>query len=203
MDVLELLKRDHQAVTKLFQRFHGSQDRNRRSVAEKICKELEVHTQVEEELFYPVIRGVDQELERLVEEAVQDHQRVSEQIQTVRAHMRQEGGDEGDLETLMTSIEQDVEHHVIEEEGEIFPRVEEKLDDRRRSEMGTRAEERKRALLGEERRPKTSRRASSRKTKQRRGARAKQARRGGKRATARKTKSGGAKKQRARGGRGR
>lgn len=202
MDVLELLKKDHQAVTKLFQRFQGSQGRTRRSVAEKICKELEVHTQIEEELFYPVVRETDEELARLVGEALEEHQRVKQQIQAVKAQLAAGSGDEGDLETQMTTIEQNVEHHVTEEEGEIFPRVEEQLDERRRSDMGRRVAERKRSMMGEERPARGGRRAAARTAKPRRGAaRAKQTRRGAKRSTARKTKAGGGKKQRARGAR--
>jgi len=165
MDAIELLKKDHQEVTKLFQRFSGGKgDRNGRSVVEKICDELDVHSRIEEEIFYPAVREADTELAREVDEALQEHARVKEQVRMLREHLR-DGGD--GLAGQVTALQQDVEHHVTEEEGEMFPKVAEVVDGRERTRLGERMQARKSELSG--------------------GGRARRARRGGRRAATGRT----------------
>src|SRR5689334_11790391 len=144
MDAIELLKKDHQEVTKLFQRFSGAKGRrNDTSVVEKICAELDVHARIEEEIFYPAVREASSELARKVDESLQEHARVKEQVHALREQLR--GGAEGDgaLEGQVSALEQDVEHHVTEEEGEMFPQVAEKMDGRQRTRLGERLKARK------------------------------------------------------------
>jgi hemerythrin superfamily protein len=165
MDAIELLKRDHQEVEKLFQRFSsGADGRGRMQVVEKICQELEVHTQIEEEIFYPAVRETgDENLGRKVAEALQEHQQAKEKIQTLRG---MSDDDQGELESTVSSLQQDIEHHVTEEEGEMFPRVAQIMDDERREEIGEQLAERKEDLTG-----RAGRSASGQAATGRRGAR--------------------------------
>jgi hemerythrin superfamily protein len=210
MDATELLKRDHQEVTKLFQRFQGARDeRTRKSTAEKVCAELLAHTTVEEEIFYPAVREAgDPELGQKVDEAIAEHRRVKEQIQAL-----QSGQMGAEIESAMTTMQQDVEHHVSEEEGQMFPRVVELFDEQERAALGQRLQERKHALVGA--RPRAARGGAGGRRAAAGGGRSRTAQRRGKaaggkaakgrgKAAGRKSaarKSGGAKQQkRARGG---
>lgn len=224
MDAIELLKKDHQEVTKLFQRFRGAKgDRAGAAVVEKICDELDVHSLIEEDIFYPAVRRADDDLAAKVDEALQEHARVKQQVATLRARVREAGReDAGDLSGQVGALEQDVEHHVTEEEGEMFPRVTEAMSERERSELGERLQRRKRELAGETAKPargRASRRTGTRRatTGRRRRARTsargkpkarrmrtnarRTSARGAKRTRGRTAKSGG--RKRARGGRGR
>ena len=87
MDATELLKRDHDTVAKLFQRFRmGRANRARRSVLEQICAELTVHAQIEEEIFYPAVRETgDGELVEKVGEATREHAEIKAGVDALRA----------------------------------------------------------------------------------------------------------------------
>lgn len=148
MDVIELLKKDHQEVTRLFQRFAGRKGgRGASGIVDEVCGELEVHAKVEEEIFYPAVREADDTLAELVEESLREHARVKSQVQELRAR----GGapEAADLERRVTALQRDVEHHLTEEEGEMFPRVAEVMEERQRTEIGRRLQSRKQELKGQ------------------------------------------------------
>jgi hypothetical protein len=200
MDVLQLLKKDHAEVMKLFQRFHGNGGRGRQAMVEKICDELDVHTQVEEALFYPAVREAgDAELQRMVDEALQEHARAKEEIGHIRALSGGEGDDGSQLDGMVATLEQDIEHHVAEEEGEMFPRVQEAMDDRQRADIGRRVRDMKMQLMGgtSSRRP---RRAITDRAEA--GTRRRRATSGRARAHARKRRSTSSQSSRARAARG-
>ena len=160
MDAIELLKRDHQEVTRLFQRYSARRGgRGARSVIDTIGRELEVHAQIEEEIFYPAVRYADDELARLVDESLREHARMKNDIAALR--------EAGDDDARVMQLQQDVEHHVTEEEGKMFPRLAEVMDDDRRSELGEQLEERKTELSG--RAGRSRRQAGPRGAGQRRG----------------------------------
>ena len=145
MDAIELLKRDHQEVTKLFQRFASGKGA---PVVEKICDELDVHARIEEEIFYPAVREAGSELAREVDEAVQEHARGKQQVQSLREQLRGGAADRDAFAGQVSALEQDVEHHVTEEEGEMFPQVAEAMDERQRTRLGERLQARKGELSG-------------------------------------------------------
>ncbi len=114
-----MLVRDHRQVDQLLQQFEKSKDAGKKkALFEKIRSELELHTQLEEEVFYPEAeqRG---ELKDLVEEAHGEHDKVKQML-------REAGGldaDSGEFDGTVAGIKGAVEHHVREEEEEIFPVV--------------------------------------------------------------------------------
>src|SRR5688500_1072985 len=65
MDVIELLQQDHRKVEGLFNDYQSTQDDD---TAEQICRELEMHTTIEEEIVYPRLAEIDAELEQHAEE---------------------------------------------------------------------------------------------------------------------------------------
>jgi hypothetical protein len=131
----------------------------------------------------------------MVDEAETEHRQVRAQITGIRDAS---SADNDALEGMMTSLEEDVEHHVMAEEGEMFPRVEEAIEAGERAELGRRVAARKRELAGEDRTPRAGSAARRPKAAPRR---AKGTKRRGKVASARSRSAG--QKKRARGGRAR
>jgi len=146
MDAIELLEKDHQKVTELFRRFNGGggltglvkrvtgnvPDRQRRQTADQICRELEVHTVIEEEIFYPGVRALnDDRLNGMLAEAFKEHATVKQLVATIRNGI----GVDDDLQSKMNELQSDVHHHVREEEHEMFPRVELLMDAPRRDRL--------------------------------------------------------------------
>ena len=120
---IEMLIADHQTVDELFKRYDSekeSDDDTRRAIAQRICGELTVHAQVEEELFYPWLReNLDDDELELVEEAQVEHQTAKDLIAQI------EGAAEIDetYDAKVKVLGEYIKHHVKEEEGEIFPAV--------------------------------------------------------------------------------
>jgi hemerythrin superfamily protein len=154
MDAIELLKKDHEKVNELFRRFNGGggltgmvkratgsiPDRQRRQAADQICRELDVHALIEEEIFYPGVRALnDDQLNSMLAEAFKEHATVKRQVAMIRNGI----GRDQNLQSSMNELQSCVQHHVREEEGEMFPRVELLMDAPRRDELGAALQARK------------------------------------------------------------
>jgi hemerythrin-like domain-containing protein len=140
---LELLMTDHRKVEDLFSQYEdekeGDED-SRRQLAQKICAELKVHTQVEEELFYPFLRETleDDDMD-LVEEAQVEHNGAKDLIEQIEAAA--EIDDEYNAKVKV--LGEYIKHHVNEEENEIFPKLSDEQDalDELGQEMSSRKQE--------------------------------------------------------------
>ncbi|MGH3768327.1 MAG: hemerythrin domain-containing protein [Pseudonocardiaceae bacterium] len=123
MDGLDLLIADHNRVRGLFARFRAAQENSDTAtmgeIAEKIFDELEVHTTIEEKIFYPAVHDLSEELAEVVDEGVQEHHVVDVLIAEARTL---KPGDPEWVAKLSVLIE-NVEHHAEEEETELFPPV--------------------------------------------------------------------------------
>jgi iron-sulfur cluster repair protein YtfE (RIC family) len=146
-DATALLKQDHQRVSRLFQQFQRAGDAAQKlEIFQNIKNELTVHTTIEEEIFYPDLeRQRESQLKDEVREAHQEHDEVKQML------ARADGleGDSAELEELVRSIQQAVEHHVSEEEGEMFPHAREVYSAAQLREIGARLEARKKELVEE------------------------------------------------------
>lgn len=131
-DVIELLNHDHREVEERFARFKQTQDR---AVVEEICDELTVHTQVEEEIVYPVLKKLDGDLEK---EAEEEHDEARKLIERIRGL----GAGDPQLPGLVHQLEESVQHHVQEEESEAWPKIRQEAGDQL-DELGAKVEERK------------------------------------------------------------
>jgi iron-sulfur cluster repair protein YtfE (RIC family) len=122
---IELLKADHQKVKDLLQQYDAAgQLQRKRQMAQEIFRELELHTQIEEQVFYPVLEvATGQEGQLLIKEALDDHAAVEELIAELRALAP------GDLKfpEEFEDLRLHVEHHVREEEARMFPRAQAEL----------------------------------------------------------------------------
>ncbi|MFN2503142.1 MAG: hemerythrin domain-containing protein [Acidimicrobiales bacterium] len=117
-DVFALLSEDHRKVEALFQEFESSGDPQ---VALEICGELTIHAVLEEELVYPVL--AIKIARETAEEARHEHQEAKQLVSQIEAGV--ENGD--DISGLVQELKASVEHHVQEEETEIFPKMEAEL----------------------------------------------------------------------------
>jgi hemerythrin superfamily protein len=145
MDALELLTADHNRVRGLFTRFQaaeGSDDAEAAKLAATIFEELEVHTKIEEEIFYPAVSACNEEIHDLVTEGIEEHHVVDSLMAEAKAL---DPADEAWAAKVKVLIE-NVEHHAEEEEQEMFPLVRKALDDNDRSDLGQKLEARKAAL---------------------------------------------------------
>jgi len=118
-DAVALLKADHRAVEKLFGQFEKAKDKDRKkALADRICLELRIHMQIEEEIFYPTSREFLKD-EDIVDEAVVEHAAAKDLMGEI------EGMDptEDLYDAKMTVLQEQIEHHVEEEETEYFPKV--------------------------------------------------------------------------------
>jgi hemerythrin superfamily protein len=144
-DAIQLLKRDHAEVKTLFDSFEDADDDEQEEIAEQVCKLLTIHTTIEEELLYPAAKEAftDEEDKDLVNEAEIEHASAKELIEQIRA---MDSDDEKFAATVKVLSEQ-IQHHVKEEESELFPKLKKaKLDIKA---LGAELFERKTELMDE------------------------------------------------------
>jgi hemerythrin superfamily protein len=119
-DAVDLLDADHKLVQKLFLEYQGlSEDgapsEAKRQLALKICQDLNVHAQIEEEIFYPRVRAAIDD-ESLMNHALQEHAQAKEMIGRIQ---RMTPSDAGYDDTVM-QLFQSIMDHVTEEREQIF-----------------------------------------------------------------------------------
>lgn len=140
MNAIELLKEDHDRVDKLFQQVKADEDGDHRDTFEQIKAELEVHTHIEETIFYPKMEQEgDEELKKIVLEGVEEHRQA-------KMFLRELSGLSDDSEKFQPKLKvlmEDIEHHVQEEEGEMFPMIEEQFDEETLETLGQEMEKEK------------------------------------------------------------
>jgi hemerythrin-like domain-containing protein len=154
-DAITLLTSDHAAVKKLFKGYRAlveeeADEPEREQLAKQICRELSVHAQIEEEIFYPAVRE-ELDDDDLMDEAIVEHASAKDLIAQI------EGMSAGDelFDAKVIVLGEYIDHHVKEEQDEMFPQARKKkgidLDA-----LGAELEKRKKELL------KTSSKATSR-----------------------------------------
>jgi hypothetical protein len=124
VDAIAMLKEDHQRVKNLFAQYEAANNAEaKRRVAEEVFVELETHAQLEETIFYPSVNEETEEGPELVEESLQEHATVKQLI----AELRQMEPQSQEFDAKFHELMRNVEHHVAEEEAEMFPLAEEEL----------------------------------------------------------------------------
>lgn len=113
-DAITLLKDDHRKVEELFADFEKAKgDGRKKKLAEQICAELIVHTAIEEEIFYPACEGKVDEDD--LKEAYVEHDGAKLLI----AQIAQGGPDDDYYDAKVKVLQEEIEHHVKEEEGRL------------------------------------------------------------------------------------
>jgi hemerythrin superfamily protein len=114
------LKQDHAKVKKLFDKTETADDREQKRIFSQIKTELEIHAQIEENIFYPAMQRHDG-LKELVADSLKEHNAMKRLLQEMGTL-----SDREDFEDKLEELIDNVEHHAEdEEEGKMFPKVRE------------------------------------------------------------------------------
>jgi hemerythrin superfamily protein len=138
-DAIQLLTADHAEVKKMFKAFEKAEESEKEVLVQQICTALTIHAQLEEEIFYPAARESLEEQD-LLDEAEVEHASAKELI----AQLETMGPQDALYDAKVTVLGEYIDHHVKEEEGEMFPKVKKaKLD---LNELGAQIEARREEL---------------------------------------------------------
>jgi len=138
MNAIELLKDDHDKVSRLFQKVKATEEGEHKELFKKIKAELDAHTHIEEKIFYPRLKEKE-ELEDIVLEGIEEHHQAKMFLRELAGLSEDSEKFEPKLKVLM----EDIEHHVMEEEGDMFLKVEKNFDKAELEELGKQMEEEK------------------------------------------------------------
>lgn len=130
-DVLSLIEADHRKVEQLFQEAEKANSKKLYECFTQIYTELNLHARAEELSFYPAMREYP-ETEGYIEEAESEH----EEAETLMEQLRQMQPDSSDFKSTLKELKEAVQHHVEEEESEIFEAVRQCMDEGQLTELG-------------------------------------------------------------------
>ncbi len=141
-DAVSLLTSDHRTVDGLFDSYEGlgadASDRKRELVDEMI-RELSVHAAVEEQVLYPFIRDQVPDGAQLADDGLEEHQGAKELL----AQLEDMDAADSDFDATVGRLISDVRHHVEEEEGDFFPKLQQAASEEQLFDLGRRLAEAK------------------------------------------------------------
>jgi hemerythrin superfamily protein len=117
-DAVDLLTRDHRLVDELFASIFQAAPQQIDPLTRRLCKMVRIHTQIEEELFYPTARRTLGE-DAMVDEAEHDHAEAKETLTQVESM----SSDHGDFRQVLETLRDQIAAHVASEESELFPTI--------------------------------------------------------------------------------
>ncbi|MFL6213940.1 MAG: hemerythrin domain-containing protein [Blastocatellia bacterium] len=128
-----MLTQDHQEASAMMDRIESANagDPSVMMTFNQLKEALTLHAEIEEQIFYPALRNND-ETEDQIEESFEEHQEVKDLL----AEMSGLQGGNDEFISMMSDLRDAVEHHVEEEENELFPQAQQILGDSRLQEMG-------------------------------------------------------------------
>jgi hypothetical protein len=139
-DPISMLKQDHSKVKDLFSEFEKAKDkRSQMRIAKTALDELKVHAAIEEEIFYPAVRGMVKDQE-IMAEANEEHHVAHVLID----ELEQQDLDSEVFHAKFIVLAENIRHHIREEEGEMMPRI--NGNESQMQELGARMAERKQVL---------------------------------------------------------
>lgn len=149
MDAIQLLKTDHKAVKELLDELSKTTSRalkRRQQLLDEIQLNLHAHTTIEEEIFYPAYRDAGgKEQEKMYYEALEEH-RAAEDL--VLPDLFKTKPDSEQFSGRAKVLKELIEHHIEEEEEELFKQAKQLLDKDTLQSLGQRMAQRKEELLG-------------------------------------------------------
>jgi hemerythrin superfamily protein len=148
-DAISLLKKDHEKVRGLLSQLERAAERNpakAEQLLEQIDHEVKIHSQIEEEIFYPAFRDAARKADdrELYFEAKEEHHVVD----LVMPEVRETDSEAEEFAAKTKVLKELIEHHADEEEKEMFPKARKLMDRAELRELGDRMKERKKELGG-------------------------------------------------------
>ena len=141
MDAYQILMKDHRNVEALFEKIEKTDDgqhKEREQLFGKLREELELHTEIEERLFYPEMKKYPG-TEELVGEALEEHGEVKRLLK----ELAKLSPSEERWSDMIEKLDHAVQHHVREEEEQMFPAARKAIGESRADELGRQIEEMK------------------------------------------------------------
>lgn len=136
MNAFTLLKEDHQKVAGILEKLDATTERGvktREELFTQLKTELDIHAEIEETIFYPALEK-HEETRDITLEGIEEHRIVKELLAELDALAK----DDEVWTAKMTVLKENVEHHVEEEEGEMFPKARKALTEEEIEALGTR-----------------------------------------------------------------
>lgn len=138
MNAIDLLEQQHREVEELFEKFESAGEKAKKT-KERLCRELSdqlaMHAEIEEKLFYP--ESKQEKTEEILRESVEEHLAMKR----ILADLLEIGADDEQFDAKMSVLKEQVEHHVEEEEKELFPKVRKSLSKDELEDLGNRMQE--------------------------------------------------------------
>lgn len=141
MDAFTLLKTDHEKVAGLLEKIDGTTERalkTREELFTQLKTELDIHAQIEETILYPVLEKADPTHD-ITLEAYEEHRLVKQLLSELESDPK----DTDEWTAKFTVLKENIEHHVEEEEGEMFKKARKVLSKEELETLGARMEEAK------------------------------------------------------------
>src|SRR5687767_5777523 len=141
MNAFALLKADHEKVAGILEKIDETTERavkGRDELFAQLKAELDLHAMIEEEILYPALEETE-EAREITLEAYEEHRLVKQLL----AELEAEPKDTEEWTAKFTVLKENVEHHVEEEEGEMFKKARKVLSQEEIDELGARLEEAK------------------------------------------------------------
>jgi iron-sulfur cluster repair protein YtfE (RIC family) len=141
MNAFELLKKDHEKVSGILEKLDKTTEngvKTREELFKQLKTELDIHSQIEEQMLYPVLKEA-KETEEITLEAIEEHNVVKQLL----AELEELPKDDETWGAKLTVLKENVEHHVEEEEGEMFKDARKVLSSEQLEELGTQMQEAK------------------------------------------------------------
>ena len=138
MDAFELLKADHEKVSGIFEKLDATTERGvktREELFTQLKQELDVHAKIEETILYPVLKEAS-ETEEITLEAYEEHNVIKQLL----ADLEELPKEDETWGAKLTVLKENVEHHVEEEEGEMFKSARKVLSQEQIEQIGARME---------------------------------------------------------------
>lgn len=148
MDAFELLKKDHKKVSQLFKEIEAASGQTKKQIFARLKTELDVHANIEERIFYPTLENKE-EARDITLEAYEEHKVVKDLL----AELDNGDAAQDEWDAKLTVLKENVEHHVEEEEGELFSKARQVLSKQEIEELGVEMEAEKASQLGSPGRP--------------------------------------------------
>lgn len=142
--ITSMIRLDHTHAVSVFHQYtQYKSPRTRQALAETLCLALEIHAQLEEEIFYPAMQRVEQD-EPVLKKSVPEH----DELRRLIAKLRASSPHDDDYDDTVAELMRDVLHHVADEETTLLPQAERLLGKERLCELGAEMTKRRLELAG-------------------------------------------------------